>query len=156
MYLFQIGLWLFTMQVFFPANICQDKEVFRLEDLRWKKRVVVFYADSPTALAYTSQLEAFHNRKAVAERDLVFVHIFKNGNAVFENRPLRMEDARRVLQQLNPQQAANQLWLIGKDGGVKYQATMPVKAENIYGLIDSMPMRQQEMRQQKGGGTEEF
>lgn len=38
------------------------------------------------------------------------------------------------------------LLLIGKDGGEKLRSVKPVKTELIFGLIDSMPMRQREMR----------
>ncbi len=39
-----------------------------------------------------------------------------------------------------------QVLLIGKDGGIKMRSATPVAAEDILSLIDSMPMRQQEMR----------
>jgi hypothetical protein len=35
--------------------------------------------------------------------------------------------------------------LIGKDGGVKLRSSEPVSVKDIFGLIDSMPMRRQEM-----------
>ena len=36
--------------------------------------------------------------------------------------------------------------LIGKDGGVKLRKTEPVKRQELYGLIDQMPMRIREAR----------
>jgi len=38
-----------------------------------------------------------------------------------------------------------QVLLIGKDGGVKLRSSEPVSMKDLFGLIDSMPMRQQEM-----------
>lgn len=38
------------------------------------------------------------------------------------------------------------LLLIGKDGGEKFRSAKPVEIETIFRLIDSMPMRQAEMR----------
>jgi hypothetical protein len=35
--------------------------------------------------------------------------------------------------------------LIGKDGTVKLRSAEPVPVKDIFGLIDSMPMRRQEM-----------
>jgi hypothetical protein len=43
-------------------------------------------------------------------------------------------------------QAVFQLLLVGKDGGVKLRKTDPVAAAEIIALIDTMPMRQSEMR----------
>ncbi len=39
--------------------------------------------------------------------------------------------------------------LVGKDGGVKLRAEEAVPAEELFALIDSMPMRQREMRESK-------
>ena len=36
--------------------------------------------------------------------------------------------------------------LIGKDGGVKLRQTRPVTPQELFGLVDQMPMRRQEMR----------
>jgi hypothetical protein len=37
--------------------------------------------------------------------------------------------------------------LVGKDGGIKLKRGDQVDLREIFGLIDSMPMRQREMRQ---------
>ena len=42
--------------------------------------------------------------------------------------------------------AAFEVLLIGKDGGVKLRRDKPVAAFEITALIDTMPMRQDEMR----------
>ena len=39
--------------------------------------------------------------------------------------------------------------LIGKDGGEKLRSTEPVSLENLYRTIDSMPMRQAEMKNKR-------
>ncbi len=41
---------------------------------------------------------------------------------------------------------AFEVLLVGKDGGVKLRRQTPVAASEIAALIDTMPMRQQEMR----------
>lgn len=37
-------------------------------------------------------------------------------------------------------------WLIGKDGGVKETYKKPVSAKELFQLVDSMPMRKQEVK----------
>ena len=37
-------------------------------------------------------------------------------------------------------------WLIGKDGGIKETFKEPVSADDLFKLVDSMPMRKQEMK----------
>lgn len=36
--------------------------------------------------------------------------------------------------------------LVGKDGGEKFRSEEPVPAEKLFGLIDAMPMRRQEIQ----------
>ena len=40
--------------------------------------------------------------------------------------------------------------LVGKDGGVKLSSDTPVPAERLSDVIDAMPMRRREMREQNG------
>jgi len=44
--------------------------------------------------------------------------------------------------------------LIGKDGGEKLPTEPNVNLGNTFGLIDSMPMGQQEMRGKRGGTSD--
>jgi Domain of unknown function (DUF4174) len=39
-------------------------------------------------------------------------------------------------------------WLIGKDGGVKHQFDQPIDPQALFRLVDTMPMRRQEMKHQ--------
>lgn len=36
--------------------------------------------------------------------------------------------------------------LVGKDGGEKFSSAHPVPAETLFGLVDEMPMRQEELK----------
>lgn len=36
--------------------------------------------------------------------------------------------------------------LVGKDGGEKFRSTKPVSTDQLFGIIDQMPMRKQEMK----------
>jgi hypothetical protein len=57
------------------------------------------------------------------------------------------ESARRERPDLGvTAQAAFEVILVGKDGGVKLRRGQPVAAAEITALIDTMPMRQSEMR----------
>ncbi|MEM9288183.1 MAG: DUF4174 domain-containing protein [Pseudomonadota bacterium] len=45
-----------------------------------------------------------------------------------------------------------QVILVGLDGGVKQRWNRIVTEEDVFGLIDTMPMRQREMKARSGGG----
>ena len=40
--------------------------------------------------------------------------------------------------------------LVGKDGTVKHRSGEPVEPDELYALIDEMPMRRREMRERGG------
>jgi hypothetical protein len=39
-----------------------------------------------------------------------------------------------------------EIFLIGMDGGVKLRSKTPISVEELYAVIDAMPMRRREMR----------
>lgn len=41
--------------------------------------------------------------------------------------------------------------LVGKDGTVKLRSDEPVPAEELFDLVDAMPMRRREMRERRRG-----
>ena len=94
--------------------------------------VVVAQPGDPRAVQQHAALQ--QAAAALRERDVVV-------------QDLSPEAARRDRPELgvNPQ-AAFELLLVGKDGGVKLRRGTPVAAAEITGLIDTMPMRQSEMR----------
>ncbi len=93
--------------------------------------VVVGRPDDPRVM----QQHAALARKAPAlrERDVVVQYI--TPGAALERPELAMTSA-----------ALFEVLLVGKDGGVKLRRDTPVPVADINSLIDSMPMRQSEMR----------
>ena len=89
---------------------------------QWKHRVVLLNAPDASDSAYREQLALFANRKPeMDERDMVVLSQFDS--------------------------AAFQAVLVGKDGGRKRAQAKPMDPDELFALIDSMPMRQSEMRQ---------
>ncbi|MGI4941558.1 MAG: DUF4174 domain-containing protein [Janthinobacterium lividum] len=94
--------------------------------------VVVGQADDPRVTQQHAALE--HAAAALRERDLIVQDITP-------------EAARRERPELGvSSQAAFEVLLIGRDGEVKLRREKLVAASEITALIDTMPMRQNEMR----------
>ena len=85
----------------------------------------------------------------MAERDLLIVEIFEEGESRAGGRVLSKEAAEALRGRFAPQRGAFQAILIGKDGLVKLKSEQPVATRDLFGLIDSMPMRRQEMEGQR-------
>ena len=107
------------------ATTPQPIQVDTLERLRWQARPVVILGEgAPLAAQVLAMTE---DPQAVADRDIV-VLVDRPGAE-----PLREQAGRGFA-----------VLLIGKDGGVKEIWHEPVDPEQIFALIDTMPMRQRE------------
>lgn len=72
------------------------------------------------------------------------------GGEKFSERPGTYPGEVRALQQrFTVPSGTFTLVLVGKDGGVKMTEARPVPLAEIFALLDSMPMRQQERRDRK-------
>ena len=71
------------------------------------------------------------------ERCLVVVRVFERGAAILDGEALESEEANNLRTRFT-------LILIVKDGGVKLRGEHRAKPQDIFALIDSMPMRRRE------------
>jgi hypothetical protein len=106
-----------------------------LDELRWQKRVIIIYAPAGSKAQLARQEQLLRSRSAdLKERDITQI--------VLRSRAENPKIADRF--KLTGTDFA--LLLIGKDGGEKLRSRKLVSPEALCRLIDSMPMRQQEMR----------
>jgi hypothetical protein len=125
-----------------------------LAPLRWEKRIVLVFADkTPDFAAAVETLTSAEKRSAIEERDIVW---FAFGPESLEtNFPGTLAETfgDAVRTRYFPPEKRGELdgavavVLIGKDGGVKLRAA-GLNLEEIFTLIDGMPMRRAEMRRQ--------
>jgi hypothetical protein len=92
-----------------------------LDAYRWKSRLLLQFGDQPRLSSQT--------QSAFKERDLVLL-------------PANTPELRKAFKVNVPYT----LILIGKDGGEKARWLTPIDPQIILNLIDSMPMRQSELR----------
>jgi len=122
-------------------------EAAPLDHLRGQNRVIVMFAGAPDEAALARQQRLLSDAAAgLLERDLVVISASKAAVVVdgIEREDL---DAARLRQAYEVPRQGFQLILIGKDGGVKRRSAEPVAVDDLFALIDSMPMRRREMRE---------
>jgi hypothetical protein len=115
-----------------------------LKPLRWDYRIVLIAAPSTEAERLVSELNQV--KEAINERHIVWFVIDEENLATNYARPLGKSFRPAVMKYFFgdfPEKI--QVRLIGKDGGVKSKAEK-LELEELFGLIDSMPMRQAEMK----------
>lgn len=109
-----------------------------LNEFLWIKRPLVVFADSPADPRYTLQMEYLTERlEELDDRDVI----------VLTDTDPSADSALRDM--LRPR--GFMLVLIGKDGTIYLRKPLPWDVREISRVIDKMPVRQQEIRDRKGG-----
>lgn len=110
-----------------------------MERLTWKSRVIVVYTPEADSKDFQKQKQILAEKtKGVKERDLVVIECV--------GKTLSSEDKNYVARHFNHDLSQFGVWLVGKDGGTKLSENKPTTTEKFFSLIDSMPMRQSEIK----------
>jgi hypothetical protein len=147
-----ICMFLFLMPILAMVRAGETGQVLDLdlEALRWKNRVLVLLGPDESDHSFRLQKQNLaSNSEGALERDLVILEILEQGKSRIGKQLLSEKSVQNIRKKLGVQTGPFQVLLIGKDGGVKLRSAEPVSAKDIFGLIDSMPMRRQEMDSKK-------
>jgi hypothetical protein len=118
-----------------------------LRQYQWKNRLLLLFSPSPGNPAYQALWRELQKQfSGVRERDLLVFHVMEQGKSFLDSREIPAAEARALRQRFDISPGAFTVVLVGKDGGVKLKRADRVALADIFGLIDSMPMRQREMQ----------
>lgn len=118
-----------------------------LEDLKWENRVILLFTNSIENELVQSQLSTFKEKKeGLSERDLQVFIVEEDAVVTVSGREVRNAVAASLRSKFRINSAAFTFILIGKDGGVKLKENFNVSTDRLFDLIDSMPMRRKEMK----------
>ncbi|UCG13167.1 MAG: DUF4174 domain-containing protein [Deltaproteobacteria bacterium] len=124
----------------------QDR--IRLDDYRWRNRLIVAFAPSSDDPGYKALSQTLAIRQEeVIDRDILVFHILETGEVRRGNANLPAGSGDYLKQRYSIEPGKFTALLIGKDGGEKLRREDRVELDEVFSLIDSMPMRQREMRE---------
>ena len=98
------------------------------------RRVLLFYTNSGLEEQKAQSVILDAHRKDIVERDIKMQSFSYSRKNVGEWRKWNIDTA-----------SAFPLLLIGRDGGEKLRSSDVVSAEKLFGMIDAMPMRKNEV-----------
>ena len=132
------------------STVWTPKETLSMDltQFQWKNRLLFIFAEDashPLFKDLQSQIEA--EKAEVDDRDLIVFEVPANGPARMGTTNLDRQQADSLRNHFDLPSDTFSLILVGKDGGIKLKRSDQVDLTEIFGLIDSMPMRQREMRQ---------
>jgi len=141
----------------FLAVLMKNSPAFSqsLQSLRWEKRVVLILTEDESDPIFKAQLAEFEeDAGGMDDRKLqVFVLQPDRYKSVFPKQTSWQSPSR--YQKMRKGKGPLEVMLIGLDGGVKLRRNELFTRQELFDLIDSMPMRMWEMKQKtpsSGGG----
>ena len=114
-----------------------------LEEYIWKNRVIVTFSPSKNNTDRSQFLNSMHKYLCEFNSKNIF-HI----NFLFNEKNHEIEKFGSFFENLSLSPSEFRLILIGKDGGIKLNSRK-TSLEEIFSLIDTMPIRQEEMLNDK-------
>ena len=121
-----------------------------LSDYRWKHRPLFIFAPSVTDTTFLKlDKRLIQSVPEIEDRDMIIFRIFEDSPSRVSNKPMSPRDAEALRRHFGIETGRFSVVLVGKNGGVKWVAHRDTDLQSIFNLIDSMPMRQQEMRDQR-------
>ncbi|MFA3918101.1 DUF4174 domain-containing protein [Ruegeria hyattellae] len=119
------------------AGLVRAAEDSDLSEFLWTNRPIVVFADTPADPRYQQQVDMLTSGEGMlTDRDVV---------VLTDTDPANLSALRK---KLRPR--GFQLVIIGKDGGVRLRKPFPWSVREISRSIDNMPLRQRELREQRG------
>lgn len=121
-----------------------------LNDHRWKNRILIIQALDELTDKYQKQLREFNDAdKELKERKLVIYEIVGDKYKITNYQNKKSHNSwnstnELVGEVLNKRDDFN-VKLIGLDGGIKLDRTTVQKRKDLFNIIDSMPMRMNEL-----------
>lgn len=120
--------------LFINVGFTTMAQVKILDDLRWKNRIILVNTTDEISRFDDQIANLAKNEKGVKERKIV----------ILKSTDYKL--SRSIVNELNKADFI----LIGLDGGVKGNSLTPYKADELFGIIDGMPMRRNEINVPRG------
>ena len=120
----------------------------KLTDYQWKNRLILAFSPSTKNTGYrVFSKEIAVQPDEVVDRDLLVFHILETGEIKLGEPSLQAGSGDYLRERFSISPGRFTVLLIGKDGGIKLRREGGVELDEIFSRIDTMPMRQQEMRE---------
>ena len=120
-----------------------------LEQYRWENRIVLIFGSRAVASVEKQIAELKSAPEGISDRDLLIFHIEQEVHLLNGKSSQALAPAQRFRDKYNVPEDEFRYILLGKDGGVKYNKKDFVSNETLFSIIDAMPMRKREMREEE-------
>ena len=114
------------------------------DSVRWENRLLVFSGEDENAVR--QKVLALDSRTGHLERNLLVIHLEDDTATLVVGETAALPESELFRKRFAMPDDAFEVVLVGKDGGVKERRRTVFETEELFGIIDAMPMRMREMR----------
>ena len=137
------NIWLLTVILISTTTMAQNLDAYK-----WENRILLLKVSDFSSGELKEQLKTLqHHPVELRNRDILIFIV--TDDAVLDTLKRKTVLKSRQIIEAYGLKDFQGLILIGKDGGVKMKERFVVRPKAIFSLIDSMPMRQAEMKRSK-------
>ncbi len=131
-----------------PISDSQQPLELNLADYVWENRILIASVKSQGDANYVSFRQDWNGRgKETSDRSLMLVEITENGESRLGNEIIAPASVDRLRNELKIEPGTTTFILVGKDGTEKLRKAK-IDLDEIFEVIDAMPMRKREMKEQ--------
>jgi len=117
-----------------------------LSSIQWKNRVLLLMSEDPNDPLVKQQISLFsQDNEELKERKLVLLQVFPNFNLMGADNAIK-RNSEEVYFDYKSARKSFELVLIGLDGDEKFRRNDLIRPDDLYAIIDSMPMRRYETK----------
>lgn len=118
-----------------------------MRELAWENRVLLIFAPDDRYEDYRRQIELLGAvDSGLRDRDMTVIEVFSNNRVVIDGR-MQAAPATSFYRRFAGNADRFRVILVGKDGTAKLDRSDVVTSDELFALIDAMPMRRREMQQ---------
>lgn len=118
---------------------------------QWENRVLLILTNSIENSVFQNQIKELKTHKnGLTDRKLIVYQTTKAAYKKGLNNEV-WKEASNLYEKYNPKQATFKIVLIGLDGGEKLEQSEFLSCEDLFKIIDVMPMRKSELKRKKTG-----
>ena len=132
----------------FAASSVHALDAARLmPELTWERRVLLVFApDRQDAELRRQNTMLAAIGDGLVERDMIVIRAFADDRVAVDGH-MHAQSAASFYRRFDVDRGEFRVILVGKDGGVKLDRKLAVSGDELFALIDAMPMRRFEMQQ---------
>ena len=125
----------------------RESNLADLKHYQWQNRLLLIFAPSEDYPAYRFLADELRRKQdGVHDRDVLVFSLLEKGQSRLGDARLDQATGEALRKRFSVKQGTFTVILIGKDGGEKLRREEGANLREIFGLIDTMPMRRREMR----------